>query len=65
MNDLVELLSGGEGTVFGVIIGAVLMGVINQGLEIVGWPPFWADVVKGVVLLLAIVVDVLTNKKKN
>ena len=56
---------GGEGTVFGVIIGAVLMGVINQGLEIVGWPPFWADVVKGVVLLLAIVVDVLTNKKKN
>ena len=55
---------GGEGNVFGVIIGAVLMGVINQGMSIMGTDANYQKVVKGLVLLLAIIFDVMSNKKK-
>ena len=55
---------GGEGNIFGVIIGAVLMGVINQGMSIMGTDANYQKVVKGLVLLLAIVFDVMSNKKK-
>ena len=55
---------GGEGGVFGVVIGAVLMGVINQGMSIMGMEANYQNVVKGVVLLVAIIFDVLSNKKK-
>ncbi len=56
--------SGGEGGIFGVIIGAVLMGVINQGMSIMGISPNYQKVVKGIVVLVAIIFDVLSNKKK-
>ena len=58
---------GGEGNVFGVIIGAVLMGVINMGLSILGgvWgSPNIARIIKGLVVLAAIIFDVLSKKKK-
>ena len=55
---------GGEGNVFGVVIGAVLMGVINQGMSIAGMDANYQKVVKGLVLLFAIIFDVLSNKKK-
>ena len=54
---------GGTGTVPGVIIGAVLMGVINLGMSIMGVDSNWQRVVKGVVLLLAVIFDVLTKKE--
>ena len=56
---------GGEGNIFGVIIGAVLMGVINQGMGIMGIEANYQKVVKGIVLLVAIIFDVMSNKKKN
>jgi len=56
---------GGEGNVFGVVIGAVLMGVINQGMSIAGMDANYQKVVKGLVLLFAIIFDVMSNKKKN
>ena len=56
--------TGGEGKIFGVIIGALLMGVINQGMSIMGISPNYQSVVKGVVVLVAIIFDVLSNKKK-
>lgn len=56
---------GGEGNVFGVIIGAVLMGVINQGMSIYGMDANYQKVVKGLVLLFAIIFDVMSNKKKS
>ncbi len=55
---------GGEGGIFGVIIGAVLMGVINQGMSIMGISANYQSVVKGLVVLVAIIFDVLSNKKK-
>ncbi len=55
---------GGEGNVFGIVIGALLMGVINMGMSIVGVEPNYQKVVKGIVVLAAIIFDVLSNKKK-
>ncbi|MCR5120679.1 MAG: sugar ABC transporter permease [Lachnospiraceae bacterium] len=55
---------GGEGGIFGVIIGAVLMGVINQGMSIMGMSANYQSIVKGLVVLVAIIFDVQSNKKK-
>lgn len=54
---------GGSGTVGGVMVGAVLLGVINRGMSIYGLPDQWQYVVKGVVLLAAVIFDVVSNKK--
>ncbi|MBP3718819.1 MAG: sugar ABC transporter permease [Eubacterium sp.] len=54
---------GGSGTVPGIMIGAILLGVINQGMSICGWPDQWQYVVKGAVLLVAVVFDVVSNHK--
>jgi len=53
---------GGIGTVPGVIIGAVLMGVINIGMSIMGIDQNYQKVVKGAVLLAAVIFDVMSKK---
>ena len=53
---------GGIGTVPGVIIGAVLMGVINLGMSIMGIDQNYQNVVKGAVLLAAVIFDVVSKK---
>ena len=55
---------GGIGKVSGMIIGAVLMGVINQGMGILGVDSNYQKVVKGIVLLLAVMFDVLSKRQK-
>lgn len=55
---------GGIGTVPFVIIGALLMGVINQGMSIMGINANYQKIVKGLVLLLAVTFDVLSKKEK-
>ena len=54
---------GGVGTVPGVIVGAVLMGVINLGMSIMGVDANYQKVVKGLVLLAAVIFDVATKKQ--
>lgn len=54
---------GGSGNIGGVMIGAVLLGVINQGMSIFGLPDQWQYVIKGAVLLAAVVFDVVSNHK--
>ena len=53
---------GGIGTVTGVIIGAVLMGVINLGMSVMGIDQNFQKVVKGLVLLAAVIFDVMSKK---
>ena len=55
---------GGEGNVFGIVIGALLMGVINMGMSIMGIEANYQKVVKGIVVLVAIIFDVMSNRKK-
>ena len=54
---------GGVGEITGVIIGAALMGVINQGMSIMGISTNYQSAVKGLVLLVAVLVDVLSKKE--
>ncbi|MGN1192191.1 MAG: multiple monosaccharide ABC transporter permease [Dorea sp.] len=54
---------GGSGTIQGVIIGATLMGVINLGMSIMGVDANWQKVVKGAVLLAAVIFDVESKKR--
>ncbi len=56
---------GGVGTVPGVIIGAVLMGVINLGMSIMGIDQNFQKVVKGGVLLAAVVFDVISKRNES
>ena len=55
---------GGTGKVSGMIIGAILMGVINKGMIIVGVDTNFQKVVKGIVLLLAVMFDVMSKRQK-
>ncbi|MDY2627374.1 MAG: sugar ABC transporter permease [Lachnospiraceae bacterium] len=56
--------AGGVGTVIGAVVGALVMGVLNNGMSMYGLSTDFQKVVKGAVLLLAVVMDVLTKKKK-
>lgn len=52
-------LTGGRGRLSGTFIGLVLLGVVNNGLILVGVPAFWQQVVKGAILLMAVLYDEL------
>jgi putative multiple sugar transport system permease protein len=55
--------SGGVGKVIGAVIGAFIMGVMNNGMSILGVGIEWQQVIKGVVLLAAVVFDVYNRRK--
>ena len=55
---------GGTGTVSGAVIGAIFMGVLNNGMSILGVDMNWQRAVKGMVLLGAVIFDVVSKKKK-
>ena len=55
---------GGSGSVGGVVIGALLLGVLNMGMSILGFTDSWQYVVKGSVLLVAVIFDVVSKRKK-
>ena len=55
---------GGSGSVFGMVVGATLIGVINMGMNLMGIDANWQKVVKGLVLLAAVVFEILNNKDK-
>lgn len=57
-------LSGGRGTVWGTVIGAMIIGVLNNGLVLLNVSPFWQQVVKGSVILLAVIIDKIGDRKK-
>lgn len=56
-------LSGGYGTVIGTLIGAIIMGVINNGMNLMGLPYFYQQIVKGFIILAAVYLDV-RNKER-
>ncbi|WP_342590577.1 ABC transporter permease subunit [Acinetobacter guillouiae] len=55
--------SGGVGKVFAVVIGAFIMGVMNNGMSIMGIGVDYQQVIKGLVLLGAVLIDVYTKNK--
>ncbi len=57
-------LSGGEGTVTGTVAGAVLMGLISNGSNLLGVSPFWQQVLIGAVIVAAVAVDELRKRRR-
>ncbi len=55
---------GGEGTVFGAMIGSLIMASLTNGLQILNVPSSWQYVVKGIVLILAVYTDVYFKKNR-
>ena len=56
-------MSGGIGRIGGTVIGALIIGVLNNGLNLMGVSTFWQDVVKGIVILAAVYADVAKRKR--
>jgi len=54
--------AGGVGTVWGTIVGALIMGVINNGLDLLNVSPFMQMVVKGAIIVIAIIIDERKNR---
>ena len=57
--------SGGIGTVIGAVVGAFIMGILNNGMSLAGYDTNAQKIVKGMVLLGAVTLDLLSKRKKN
>ncbi len=57
-------MRGGAGTVFGALLGALIMATLDNGMSMLGVDTFWQMIVKGVILLLAVWLDVATSTKR-
>jgi ribose transport system permease protein len=58
-------LSGGYGTVTGTLVGALIIGVINNGMNLLSVPYFYQLIVKGIVILAAVCIDVQSKKYRS
>lgn len=56
--------AGGIGTIGGAIVGALILGVLNNGLNLLGVNPYWQQVLKGAIIVGAVVIDMRRNKGK-
>lgn len=57
-------VNGGKGNMFGAFIGAIIIGVLSNGLTIMNIGEYYQQIVKGMVLIMAVAFDVLANKEK-
>jgi ribose transport system permease protein len=55
---------GGEGTIFGLMVGIIIIGVLNNAMQLANFPDFSQTVVKGAVLLIAVAFDVYQKSRK-
>ncbi len=58
-------LSGGEGSVFGAFLGALFMAVLANALNLLGVDVYWQNFVTGLILIIAVVVDVVNERRKS
>ena len=56
-------LSGGTGSVLGTVIGALIIGVINNGLDLLGVSSYYQQVIKGVIIITAVLLDVSRQRR--
>lgn len=57
-------ISGGAGTVFGVMVGALIMGVLNNGMSLLGVSIDWQSAIKGLVVLVAVAFDMFLKNRQ-
>lgn len=54
--------NGGEGSIIGILLGAMVMGVIDNGMIMIGITSYWQQVVKGIVIVIAVIFDIYRKK---
>jgi ribose transport system permease protein len=57
-------LSGGEGTILGTILGVLIIGVLRNGLILLGISPFWQTTIIGLVIIFAVGLDKWTERRR-
>jgi ribose transport system permease protein len=57
-------LNGGRGSIFGTVLGCLIIGILNNGLFLLNVSPFWQQVVKGFVILIAVAMDRMGTRKE-
>lgn len=57
-------IRGGEGSVIGAVLGIVIIGILDNGMLLMGMDPNWQEVIKGTVLVLAVGLDGLQSMEK-
>jgi len=55
-------LAGGRGTILGTLIGAFVIGFLADGLVMMGVSEFWQMVIKGIVIIVAVIIDQMQNR---
>ncbi|MGB4840560.1 MAG: ribose ABC transporter permease [Saprospiraceae bacterium] len=58
-------LSGGRGSIIGTVQGALIIGVLNSGLVLLNVSPFWQQIIKGLVILIAVILDRVNHDNKD
>ena len=56
--------TGGIGTVWGAVVGALVLGVLRNGMTLLGIDAYWQQIVEGCIIIVAVVVDMRKNAKK-
>ena len=56
-------LSGGAGTIIGTIIGALIMSVLRMGTNQLGWETPWQEILIGLIIIIAVGIDRLRNRR--
>ena len=56
-------LSGGKGSITGALFGALLLGTLSNGMVMLNIHTYWQQIISGVVLVLAVVLDIIKNKR--
>lgn len=57
-------LMGGVGTIFGAVIGAIVMASLDNGMSLMNVPVFWQSIIKGLVLIFAVWFDVASKRRE-
>jgi D-xylose transport system permease protein len=57
-------LMGGSGSIFGALVGSLIMASLLNGMSVMNMPAFWQFIIRGLVLVLAVYMDVVTKKRR-
>jgi ribose/xylose/arabinose/galactoside ABC-type transport system permease subunit len=58
-------MSGGVGTIWGTVVGALIIGVIQNGLDFMNVSAFYQDIIKGLIIIIAVLMDLNSKNKKS
>jgi len=58
-------MAGGSGRIMGILLGALLLGIINNALPLVNVSPFWQTFIQGSIILVAVLINALVKRRFN